>query len=35
MKANEKITSDADPMWYLKYVSHTVVLRSPFNSWPQ
>ena len=21
MKANEKITSDADPMWYLKYVS--------------
>ncbi|XP_010787343.1 DNA-directed RNA polymerase III subunit RPC2-like, partial [Notothenia coriiceps] len=21
MKANEKITSDADPMWYLKYLN--------------
>ena len=31
MKANEKITSDADPMWYLKYVSDPVILLSPFN----
>ena len=26
MKANEKITSDADPMWYLKYVTSTVII---------
>lgn len=24
MKANEKITSDADPMWYLKSVTQTI-----------